>query len=57
LPHRDNEAGSGQSNSLIVALGDIVGVVESTAHDIRNKPLVIGCYSLVTFGISLDGIW
>jgi hypothetical protein len=37
-PHRDSGAGSGQSTSLIVALGDFVGgeiVVENVAKDIR----------------------
>lgn len=41
-PHRDSGAGSGQSQSLIVALGDFAGgeiAVESEAHDIRYKPL------------------
>jgi len=41
-PHRDSGAGSGQSQSLIVALGDFTGgeiAVENTAHDIRYKPL------------------
>ena len=41
-PHRDSGAGSGQSKSLIVALGDFIGgeiAVESTAHDIRYQPL------------------
>jgi tRNA pseudouridine(38-40) synthase len=41
-PHRDSGAGSGQTTSLIVALGDFSGgeiAVETTAHDIRYKPL------------------
>jgi tRNA U38,U39,U40 pseudouridine synthase TruA len=41
-PHRDSGAGSGQSQSLIVALGDFAGgeiVVENQAHDIRYRPL------------------
>jgi hypothetical protein len=41
-PHRDSGAGSGQSQSLIVALGDFTGgeiAVENTAHDIRYAPL------------------
>lgn len=41
-PHRDSGAGSGQSQSLIVALGDFIGgeiAVESAANDIRYKPL------------------
>ena len=49
LPHRDSGAGSGQSKSLIVALGDFVGgeiAVESVVHDIRYKPLEFdGWYS------------
>ena len=42
LPHRDSGAGSGQSTSLIVGLGDYIGgelVLETVAHDIRYKPL------------------
>jgi hypothetical protein len=41
-PHRDSGAGSGQSTSLIVALGDFVGgevVVESVSHNIRYRPV------------------
>lgn len=41
-PHRDSGAGNGQSDSLIVALGDYKGgelVVEGIAHDIRYKPI------------------
>ena len=42
LPHRDSGAGSGQSTSLIVALGDYTGgelVLETTAHNIRYQPI------------------
>ena len=42
LPHRDSGAGSGQSLSLIVALGDFAGgeiAVDNIAHDIRYRPL------------------
>jgi hypothetical protein len=38
LPHRDSGAGSGQTTSLIVGLGDYVGgelLLETVAHDIR----------------------
>lgn len=41
-PHRDTGAGSGQSPSLIVALGDFSGgelLVEDSVHDIRYRPL------------------
>jgi hypothetical protein len=41
-PHRDSGAGSGQSESLIVALGDFSGgeiAVENDAFDIRYVPL------------------
>jgi hypothetical protein len=41
-PHIDNGAGSGQSNSLIVGLGNYDGgelVVEGVKHNIRYKPL------------------
>jgi tRNA U38,U39,U40 pseudouridine synthase TruA len=41
-PHRDSGAGSGQSRSAIVALGDFVGGelgVEFEVHDIRYQPL------------------
>lgn len=41
-PHRDSGAGSGQTKSLIVALGDFTGgeiAVENAAHDIRYQPL------------------
>ena len=41
-PHRDSGAGSGQSESLIVALGEYSGgeiVVENQVHDIRFRPL------------------
>eukprot|EP00520_Triparma_pacifica_P002551 CAMPEP_0118662418 /NCGR_PEP_ID=MMETSP0785-20121206/16822_1 /TAXON_ID=91992 /ORGANISM="Bolidomonas pacifica, Strain CCMP 1866" /LENGTH=101 /DNA_ID=CAMNT_0006555963 /DNA_START=12 /DNA_END=314 /DNA_ORIENTATION=+ len=40
-PHTDSGAGSGQSKSLIVALGDYAGgelVVEEQVVDIRYKP-------------------
>lgn len=42
LPHRDTGIGNGQSQSLIVALGDFAGgevVVETTPEDIRYRPL------------------
>ncbi len=41
-PHIDNGAGSGQSNSLIVGLGNYVGgelVVEGVKHNIRYRPV------------------
>jgi tRNA U38,U39,U40 pseudouridine synthase TruA len=41
-PHVDSGRGSGQSLSMIVALGDFVGgelMVEGHAHDIRYRPL------------------
>jgi len=41
-PHVDTGSGSGQSDSLIVGLGDYVGgelFVEDSIHDIRYKPL------------------
>lgn len=41
-PHVDVGAGTGQSRSLIVGLGDYVGgelMVEGMSHDIRYKPL------------------
>merc|ERR1712196_278162 len=41
-PHRDSGAGAGQSQSLIVGLGDYSGgeiFVEGKVHDIRYKPL------------------
>lgn len=41
-PHVDTGSGAGQSNSLIVALGDFIGgeiVIESQAHDIRYNPI------------------
>lgn len=40
--HRDSGAGSGQTLSMIVGLGNYTGgeiVVEGTAHDIRYKPI------------------
>ena len=42
LPHRDSGAGSGQSSSLIVALGDFAGgeiVLDTVPHDIRYNVL------------------
>ena len=41
-PHTDSGAGSGQSTSLIVGLGNYVGgelVVEGVTHDIKYKPM------------------
>ncbi len=41
-PHRDSGAGNGQSNSLIVALGDFSGgeiVIEGVAHNLRYNPI------------------
>ncbi len=40
-PHRDSGAGSGQSTSLIVSLGDFYGgelVIEGEVVDIRYQP-------------------
>jgi len=57
-PHRDSGAGSGQSRSAIVALGDFIGGelgVEHEVFDIRYKPLEFDGWSQRHYTLPFQG--
>jgi tRNA pseudouridine(38-40) synthase len=58
LPHRDTGVGSGQSQSMIVGLGDYVGgeiVVEGTPHNILYQPIEFDGWKQIHYTFPFKG--